>query len=318
MGPIPGRTPAKCTPLFLFTPPRPDRSLDGRLQVSHRKGLPHVIYCRLWRWPDLHSHHELRAMELCEFAFNMKKDEVCVNPYHYQRVETPGRCRLSLGVGGVCSHRLSSPPPSQGGRVRPTCVRCLEGFGASPALTLTRLCSCGQFYLLCWSHATQRSRPSSPRWTTTAIPSPRTLTSPRASSPRAIFQVGAGGPDTGPPAALLALLGPVLPLHTALARGPLTQNRTPAGRGPVALAPRSLMMLFLARRSGGVTLPPGLGAGIYFGSGNSSAVFLSPPSRPRLELGQDPPTVWGPAEPWGSPGGAEGRAAGAENQPLSK
>ncbi|XDV28885.1 hypothetical protein PO909_032081 [Leuciscus waleckii] len=65
------------------------RSLDGRLQVSHRKGLPHVIYCRLWRWPDLQSHHELRAVDLCEFAFHMKKDEVCVNPYHYQRVETP-------------------------------------------------------------------------------------------------------------------------------------------------------------------------------------------------------------------------------------
>ncbi|KAG5270305.1 hypothetical protein AALO_G00191170 [Alosa alosa] len=65
------------------------RSLDGRLQVSHRKGLPHVIYCRLWRWPDLQSHHELRAIDLCEFAFHMKKDEVCVNPYHYQRVETP-------------------------------------------------------------------------------------------------------------------------------------------------------------------------------------------------------------------------------------
>uniref|UniRef100_A0A4W4F6S7 Mothers against decapentaplegic homolog n=1 Tax=Electrophorus electricus TaxID=8005 RepID=A0A4W4F6S7_ELEEL len=64
-------------------------SLDGRLQVSHRKGLPHVIYCRLWRWPDLQSHHELRAVDLCEFAFHMKKDEVCVNPYHYQRVETP-------------------------------------------------------------------------------------------------------------------------------------------------------------------------------------------------------------------------------------
>ncbi|XP_062860401.1 mothers against decapentaplegic homolog 3b [Trichomycterus rosablanca] len=65
------------------------KSLDGRLQVSHRKGLPHVIYCRLWRWPDLQSHHELRAIDLCEFAFHMKKDEVCVNPYHYQRVETP-------------------------------------------------------------------------------------------------------------------------------------------------------------------------------------------------------------------------------------
>uniref|UniRef100_A0A8I5ZQC4 Mothers against decapentaplegic homolog n=1 Tax=Rattus norvegicus TaxID=10116 RepID=A0A8I5ZQC4_RAT len=65
------------------------RSLDGRLQVSHRKGLPHVIYCRLWRWPDLHSHHELKAIENCEYAFSLKKDEVCVNPYHYQRVETP-------------------------------------------------------------------------------------------------------------------------------------------------------------------------------------------------------------------------------------
>ncbi|XP_070536090.1 mothers against decapentaplegic homolog 3-like [Ptychodera flava] len=65
------------------------RSLDGRLQVSHRKGLPHVIYCRLWRWPDLQSHHELRAIDGCEFAFNLKRDEVCVNPYHYERVETP-------------------------------------------------------------------------------------------------------------------------------------------------------------------------------------------------------------------------------------
>ncbi|XP_035225284.1 mothers against decapentaplegic homolog 3-like isoform X2 [Stegodyphus dumicola] len=65
------------------------RSLDGRLQVSHRKGLPHVIYCRLWRWPDLQSHHELRAIESCEFAFNLKRDEVCVNPYHYLRIETP-------------------------------------------------------------------------------------------------------------------------------------------------------------------------------------------------------------------------------------
>ncbi|XP_052096426.1 mothers against decapentaplegic homolog 3-like isoform X1 [Mytilus californianus] len=66
------------------------RSLDGRLQVSHRKGLPHVIYCRLWRWPDLQNHQELRAVDVCEYAFHLKKDEVCVNPYHYTRVEAPG------------------------------------------------------------------------------------------------------------------------------------------------------------------------------------------------------------------------------------
>uniref|UniRef100_A0A8D0A153 Mothers against decapentaplegic homolog n=1 Tax=Sander lucioperca TaxID=283035 RepID=A0A8D0A153_SANLU len=65
------------------------RSLDGRLQVSHRKGLPHVIYCRVWRWPDLQSHHELKALECCEFAFGSKQKDICVNPYHYRRVETP-------------------------------------------------------------------------------------------------------------------------------------------------------------------------------------------------------------------------------------
>lgn len=72
------------------------RSLDGRLQVCQKKGLPHVIYCRLWRWPDLQSCYELRAIETCEYAFTLKKDEVCVNPYHYQRVETPGQYIVNL------------------------------------------------------------------------------------------------------------------------------------------------------------------------------------------------------------------------------
>ncbi|XP_071007433.1 mothers against decapentaplegic homolog 3b isoform X3 [Oncorhynchus clarkii lewisi] len=81
--------PLLLTSLLPPPPTQPPRSLDGRLQVSHRKGLPHVIYSRLWRWPDLQSPHELRAIELCEYAFHTKKDEVCVNPYHYQRVETP-------------------------------------------------------------------------------------------------------------------------------------------------------------------------------------------------------------------------------------
>ena len=64
------------------------RSLDGRLQVSHRKGLPHVMYCKVWRWPDLQTHHELRAQHFCQFPFSSKKTDVCINPYHYERVES--------------------------------------------------------------------------------------------------------------------------------------------------------------------------------------------------------------------------------------
>ncbi|VVC25857.1 Hypothetical protein CINCED_3A010047 [Cinara cedri] len=62
---------------------------DGRLQVSYRKSMPHVIYCRVWRWPDLQSHHELKSVDGCKFPFSSKQKEVCINPYHYRRVETP-------------------------------------------------------------------------------------------------------------------------------------------------------------------------------------------------------------------------------------
>ena len=61
------------------------RSLDGRLQVSHRKGLPHVIYCRVWRFPDLQSHHELKPEPICRHPFlqsNTKQKDVCINPFH--------------------------------------------------------------------------------------------------------------------------------------------------------------------------------------------------------------------------------------------
>lgn len=76
----------KCVPV--------PKTPDNRLLVSHRRGLPQVIYCRLWRWPDLQSHHQIRAISTCESGAEPapgqlerapRSQTVCVNPYHYER-----------------------------------------------------------------------------------------------------------------------------------------------------------------------------------------------------------------------------------------
>ncbi|CAJ0580722.1 unnamed protein product, partial [Mesorhabditis spiculigera] len=96
-----GRLPSDCVTI--------PRSLDGRLQISHRKALPHVIYCRVYRWPDLQSHHELKAIESCRFCFESGQKEICINPYHYIRVEIAGV------LPPVLVPRFTDPPPKENG-----------------------------------------------------------------------------------------------------------------------------------------------------------------------------------------------------------
>ncbi|VDL68815.1 unnamed protein product, partial [Nippostrongylus brasiliensis] len=52
--------------------------------------LPHVIYCRVYRWPDLQSHHELKAIDSCRYCYDSGQKEICINPYHYRRIESDG------------------------------------------------------------------------------------------------------------------------------------------------------------------------------------------------------------------------------------
>jgi len=64
------------------------RSLDGRMQVCNKKVLPHVLYCSIWRWPEIKNQHELRHIPGCEYSPSLKKDQICVNPYHYERLRS--------------------------------------------------------------------------------------------------------------------------------------------------------------------------------------------------------------------------------------
>ena len=64
---------------------------DGRIQIDGKKGYPHVICCRIWRWPNLQNYHELEPQPFCMHPFRkqsgQKTVEICVNPYHYNLIE---------------------------------------------------------------------------------------------------------------------------------------------------------------------------------------------------------------------------------------
>uniref|UniRef100_A0A0N4ZNU4 Mothers against decapentaplegic homolog n=1 Tax=Parastrongyloides trichosuri TaxID=131310 RepID=A0A0N4ZNU4_PARTI len=71
-----GKTPSTCVTI--------PRSLDGRLQVAGKKGVPHVVYAQIWRWPNVNK-SELQKLPICEISFD-NQELICINPYHYERI----------------------------------------------------------------------------------------------------------------------------------------------------------------------------------------------------------------------------------------
>jgi hypothetical protein len=71
---------------------------------------PVVAFCRIWRWPDLNTHLELRPSEACVYAFQHEKDQICVNPYHSERVVAPCKQRISLQFYELVFFFLVIPP----------------------------------------------------------------------------------------------------------------------------------------------------------------------------------------------------------------
>ncbi|CAG5110321.1 Oidioi.mRNA.OKI2018_I69.chr2.g4733.t1.cds [Oikopleura dioica] len=88
------------------------RSLDGRLQVQHRKTLPHLLYVQIWRFPEVTTQHELTSVSNCKFAYIKRLEEVCVNPFHYEKVEKFDSIAPVL-VPRYPAENLSINPPQQ-------------------------------------------------------------------------------------------------------------------------------------------------------------------------------------------------------------
>ncbi|XP_075548787.1 mothers against decapentaplegic homolog 6-like [Dermacentor variabilis] len=81
------------------------------VKLLHEVVAPHVLCCRLWRWPQLRHDYELRRLPWCADASPPK---VCCNPYHWSIVQKPESPPPPYSLQTLEESYLpieSSPPP---------------------------------------------------------------------------------------------------------------------------------------------------------------------------------------------------------------
>ncbi|VDL84011.1 unnamed protein product [Nippostrongylus brasiliensis] len=98
----------------------------------HRKDRSHILYIKMWRFPWVKSHQELKAVDNCRYPFSKKADLICVNPYHYE----PIHAKAPHEMRGHYLSEESSPTSSYVGS--PSCTSPTLGFpGPSSSAALS-------------------------------------------------------------------------------------------------------------------------------------------------------------------------------------
>jgi hypothetical protein len=68
----------------------------GDLRIGRRSVAPHVLCCRLWRWPDIPGGAELRRLPCCGTINDPLY--MCCNPYHWSLLHPSGNLGVRMGV----------------------------------------------------------------------------------------------------------------------------------------------------------------------------------------------------------------------------